>query len=49
MWSVELRQKDSMSSEQRAESDTSQSASGSQTIRIDKAAEEARHESDSSL
>lgn len=40
----------SMSSEQRAEFDTLQSASGSQTIRMEvRAAEEARHESDSSL
>lgn len=35
-----------MSSEQRAQSDTSQSASGSQTIRMEvRAAVEARHES----
>lgn len=40
----------SMSSEQRAQSDTSQSASGSQTIRMEaRAAEEAKHESDSRL
>lgn len=39
-----------MSWEQRAESDTSQSASGSQTIRMEvRATEEARHESHSSL
>lgn len=39
----------SVSSEQR-ESDTPQSASGSQTIRMEvRAAQEARHESDSSL